>query len=194
MSYGVKLRAISEIKTGHTFRGKVPSSIEGTVTVFQPKDIENGVITAEQLKVQESTVSVINKHLLQVGDILLANKGIKFSTFIYNGCPTNAIATSSFFVIRPDANRVLPEYLLWFLREEEVLSFLAQSVVGSTIQSITLSVTENIPIRLPETKIQRRIVEMVSCIKNEEACMQSYIKIRKDFLGAFCWELLDSEK
>lgn len=193
MSNGAKLGEVSNIRTGHTFRGKIPSS-EGPISVFQPKDIENGLMISEPIKVSESVVSVLHKHLLQSGDILLANKGIKFSSFLYRGSPSPAIASSAFFVIRPDKAKILPEYLEWFMGEPEVIDFMKRSSIGSTIPSLTLSVAQNIWINLPSIRTQQRIAEMVSLVKKEETQMLSHIKARKKFLEVFCWELLESKE
>lgn len=190
MSHSVNISLVTSIRLGNTFRGKIEGSVYGKLAVIQPKNIANKVLKEEPVYVDEEQITSLDRHLLQSGDILLSNKGLKFASILYEGMPGLAIASSSFFVLSPNKNMILPEYLLWYLNQKSTLDNLLKLVSGSTIPSLSKTAFERFTLPLPELEVQKRIVEMVQAVKAERIELENLIEKRQEYQDAYCWELI----
>ncbi|CAD5248168.1 MULTISPECIES: restriction endonuclease subunit S [unclassified Imperialibacter] len=187
-----KLHLLSEIRTGYTFRGRIASEhgIED-VAVLQPRDIEKGELLAEPTMIDGSQVQSLNNHLLRPGDILLSNKGTKFSSFLIDGDDVKRIASASFFVIKAYPKAISPKYLAWFLSQKPALNYLSANASGVTITSLTKKALEGLPVAVPPVHVQESIVAMADLVKREQRELLELIEKREEYKNAFCWELIN---
>jgi len=184
------LAHIASIRTGYTFRAKIEGDLLGEITVLQPKDIINinkNSIT-DAVKVKRSEINSLDNHLLKKGDILIANKGLRFSIFLYTGMPDNCIASSSFFVIETDQRQIFPEYLSWYLDQEPSKNYLLSKVAGSIIPSINKSAIQQLPIRIPPLKTQQYIIEILKLSSEELLKLEQLRKKKSEFYNSHIWE------
>lgn len=185
------LGQLASLRTGYTFRGKAVEPFEeGKVAVLQPKDIAEGRLGTSLAGVTEYEINHLPTHRLEPGDILIANKGVKFNTFLYTGSPANAVATSALFVITAHAGKILPAYLNWYLNQLPAKDYLAANASGSTIPSITKSVLTRMEVHVPPMVIQEQIVEFIEAAEKEQELLKSLIKKREAFNRSFIWELI----
>ena len=61
---------------------------------------------------------ISDKHLLRDGDVLFAAKGTKNFATVFENHHEPAVASTSFFVIRPTDKNLLPQYLAWILNAD----------------------------------------------------------------------------
>jgi restriction endonuclease S subunit len=85
--------------------------------------------------------------LLKKGDIIIVNKGTRFNTFLYNEAGNDVVSTTAFYVITSSKD-VIPEYLYWYLNQEEAKEYLTANVQGSVIPTITKNIVAQLPIPL----------------------------------------------
>jgi restriction endonuclease S subunit len=189
----VTLANISNIRTGYTFRGKIEANSQGDVTVLQPKDIINKGEFTEAAKIGHSGINSLNIHLLKKGDILIANKGLRFSVFLYNGTPDKCVASSSFFVVGVDKKKVFPEYLVWYLEQEPAKNHLLSRVTGSIIPTINKSAIQQITIPLPSLTTQEYITELLRTSAEELLKLRQLRERKREFYNSHIWEKIIQE-
>ncbi len=102
----------------------------------------------------------VERHMLQAGDVLLASKGFRIFGWAYNIEVGPAIASSMFFILQPDVQKVLPEYLATFFNSQPAQAHFQALSAGSSIPSIRKSEIEGFSIPLPPISIQQRVVEL----------------------------------
>ncbi|NBW35871.1 MAG: restriction endonuclease subunit S [Cytophagia bacterium] len=191
MKHSEKLVKIASIRTGYTFRGKIEPEKGGDLYVFQPRDIENELIKIQPITIHSGSIKSVETHVLMDGDLLMPNKGLRFSTLLFRH-DQKSIASSSFFVISPDKAVVLPEYLQWFLRQPVSLNYLESSITGSTIPTMTKRSLENIMIDIPSISTQIEIVKKIQLVNLERNLLESLILKRQEYINSFCWELIEN--
>ena len=101
--------------------------------------------------------------MLEPGDVLFASKGTKNFAAIYEHKNIPAVASTSFFVIRIKDDfkeKVLPEYLRWFMNQPLSQKFLQGKAIGTSIASISKSVLSELEILLPTIEKQKAILEI----------------------------------
>ena len=115
------------------------------------------------------------KNYLEIGDLLLATKGIDRSAMLYDGRYTPAIASSVFTVLRiRDTNTVLPEYLQWYLNHPATTRKLAAAAIGTSIPLITRDVIEQLEVAIPSLERQRMIL-MAQSLQQQAMQLRSRI-------------------
>lgn len=118
---------------------------------------------------------ISEKHLLKDGDVLFAAKGTKNFATVFENHNEPSVASTSFFVIRPTDNKVLPQFLAWFLNNHTTQTLLKGQAIGTSIPSISKQVLENLEIPVPDIKTQRAIVE-ISKLRNKEKSLKHKIE------------------
>lgn len=192
MPHIVEIRDIADLRNGYTFKKKVENNPAGAVSVIQPKDIENGDLTQLPAKVPTEEITLLDNHLLKTDDLILANKGIRFSTFIYQGLPSPCIASGSFFVITPNAQKVLSGFLQWFLSQDHTIERLKQLANSFTVPSLTLSKVGTLKMPMPSITAQEKIIEMSTLMKAEETITHQLLSRKRKYVNSFGWNLINS--
>lgn len=177
------------IRSGQTFKGRLDEYSKGAITVLLPKDIANGSIDKNAAKIDGSTVPQIERHLLKRGEIIIVNKGVRFSTFLYDGFVHNVIATTAFYVITPGED-LIPEYLYWYLNQEEAKTYLADNTQGSVIPTITKSVLIQLPIPFIPLAAQEDILEFLKRSRRELDLLKELVKKKEAYSDSYIWETI----
>jgi len=162
------LENIASISTG-VFAKPVK---EGEIVYLQARHFdENGLLISE-LHPDLMADDIGKKHLLKSGDVLFAAKGNKnFASVIEDQYP-KSVASTSFFVIRLNDNRVLPEYFAWFMNSPTTQLFLKSTALGSSIASISKAVLEKLEISVPDIQTQRVILKITNLRSQEKRIRQ----------------------
>lgn len=174
---------LKELFSGYSFRQKVEHDPNGSVSVIQMKDLEDySTITAFTLT-RVVGESISNKYFLKKGDILFICKGSNNYALVYDLDKPKAVASSAFFVLRPDTFKILPAYLAWYINQIPVQKYLKENMAGSYIPNINKSTIEAIEIVLPKIDIQKKVVEMDFLRKREYLLTKVLLDRRKQHIA-----------
>ena len=92
-----------------------------------------------------------------------------------------AIASSIFFVIKPDRTKVVPEYITTLFNTSKYQSLFQTMGAGSSIPSIRKSELEAITIELPSLEMQQKIVQ-INQVHQDDLNMSNQIISEKKVL------------
>jgi restriction endonuclease S subunit len=143
---------------GATLRGRdatrpVPS---GSYRLVRIGDIsQDGTLLNEDFVCIEPRQSVSEELILRSGDVLFPNRGTRTTALAYRLNQARTIAGAQFFVLRPQATRVLPEYVAWFLRTEEAANYFAGKRKGTYVQIIERKDLADLMMPLPPLAVQK---------------------------------------
>jgi hypothetical protein len=184
------LGQISTLKTGYSFRGKIPEIQDGEIEVFQPRDILEGKLITNPVCIRLASLTGNYNHLLlKAGQLLLANKGLRFATYLVEPRPLPGLASASFFIVEVNTNVIMPEFLQWYLGQKEALNYLTAHAQKSTaISSINKQVIERLPIPLPSLIIQREVCDLVKDVQREARLLEDLKTSRKEFTDSYIWQ------
>jgi restriction endonuclease S subunit len=122
------------------------------------------------------------KHLLKTGDILFAAKGTKNFAVVFDNEIGNAVASSTFLILRINnqySDKILPEYLAWWLNNSVNQKLLKNSAIGSALPSISKAVFQELEIYIPDLNRQKLILKIVELKDKESEYLQKIDKLRK---------------
>lgn len=150
----IKLKEIAHIQFGNYAQ---PSKY-GTISYLQAKHFNDfgQYIGENDTFIEEDEKSAEN--LLEDGDILFAAKGFRFFATLYHNQLGKAVASSIFFIIKPNIELVEPGYLVSILNLPKTILHFHQSGAGSSIPSIRKGELEDFTINLIPREQQRKIV------------------------------------
>jgi restriction endonuclease S subunit len=152
----VKLQDIAQIQFGHYAQ---PSN-KGTIPYLQAKHFnEHGqLVNGSDTFLEEDEKA--NQNILKDGDILYAGKGFRFFATAYKKEMGKAIASSIFFILKADTNKILPEYLAAVLNMPKSVLHFQQSGAGSSIPSIRKSELGDFSFNLIPIAQQEKVVAL----------------------------------
>jgi len=152
----VKLKDIAEIQFGYYGQ---PSK-DGSVLYLQAKQFnEFGQFIHDGDALLEVDDKV-NENLLEDGDVLFAGKGFRFFATEYRKEIGKAVASSIFFIIKVNKERVVPAYLVSVLNLPKNILHFQQSGAGSSIPSIRKSELLDFSFNLIPLAQQHKVVKL----------------------------------
>lgn len=118
----------------------------------------------------------LEKHRLQQGDVLLIAKGERNIACLYEAHIGPAVASSTFLVIRPEQEGVLPAYLQWFLNTKVVQERLGRLAKGTRIQSLSKKAVGELDIPLPDLTRQNELLHLQTLWQREQSLLEALLR------------------
>jgi hypothetical protein len=201
-----KLREIAEIAIGYQHREKVSHVEHGSHRLIQGKDILRSeeladdsddcsgwrVLTQELDRVTPKGDA--SRYRIQPGDLLFVSRGttniavplvepfIRPMPFDWD----TLIPAYVFYILRPDRQRVLPEYLAWFINQPPSQAFLARHSRGTLVKLLPKGVFEELEVPVPPLETQRRIVGLEHLRAREEFLLKQLADARRRLVQQTC--------
>jgi restriction endonuclease S subunit len=102
----------------------------------------------------------------------------------------DSLASSSFFILKIDDTKCQPEYLNWYLNQQETKEYFIQNSVHSTVSSLKKSALDKLQVKLPPLEIQKKIITVIDTIHIQEKTLQSLIQASREYCDSYIWELI----
>lgn len=167
-----KLKDITQIQFGYYAQ----PSIKGSIMYLQAKHFnEFGQLIGNNDTFLEEDDKT-NNNLLEDGDVLFVGKGFRCFATEYKKEFGRAIASSIFFIIKPDTYKILPSYLVTVLNLPQNLLHFQQSGAGSSIPSIRKSELADFTFNLIPIEEQHKVVALQELYLKDIELTQNLIK------------------
>lgn len=180
------LESISDIKIG--FPGQAEP--EGKIPFLQLRQFnDEGMLftnDADYIKLTEK----IEPHILQNGDVLFVGKGNRLFAWCYIDKNIPTVASSSFFVLRPDTNKVHPEYLAAILNAPQTKAALIQLGGGTNIFSIRKSELAALQISVLPMDQQIKVASLATFHQQEVQLAKEIISQKQNLYAAIISKLI----
>lgn len=155
---------------------------KGALVYLQAKNFDENGRLLDTLFPDLDAKRIAEKHLLVSGDVLFCAKGTKNFATVYEGHNGAAVASTSFFVLRPFDKKVLSEYLAWFLNSSETQNLLKDMARGTSMPSIRKTVLEDLEISIPSIEKQRMVIQLSALVRKENELRMNILQQRKQLI------------
>lgn len=182
----LRLEEIAKIQAGFQSRTTIRKVESGTHFLIQGKDIDvNGNINMDSLI---PFIPDRNPDLYHVNrnDILFQAKGSIHNAVIVKEDIPNALATGSFYIIRPNSNLIRPGYLAWWLSQPVAQSFFKSEGSTTVISFVTKSALSQMKISLPSLEVQIKIEKIQQLLQKGQQLNNRLFVLRKMLTNAIC--------
>lgn len=157
----IKLGECCTIYSGHAVKKEYLAESPGqeeAIPYIRIKDIQNGKAKTGSLwLVEEDKQRIQSKYRLKQGAVLFSKSGTIGKVGLVEGKSVGAIASSGFFVIQCDKNKLESKFLLAYLNSNEVRLWFKDRATGSTISHLQLQDLNELEVPLPSLEIQGRL-------------------------------------
>lgn len=184
----MELKAIAKVQSGHISREKIEPRTDGSYFLLQARDVDSHRLTYRiDTLIRFDPVMSRTDWVLKSGDILFMARGSRNFSVIMKGIPDPVLAAACFFILRVSNERVLPDYLCWYLNQVPVEQYLIQnSGRGVHMPVVRRSVLENIDVPIPTLEVQKKIMEMQTLEREEQELLNNLAKKRKELITTTC--------
>jgi len=192
----MKLGDIAKVQSGHLSRGSIEPHEDGTHFLLQARDVDANLLTYRtETLIRFNPAMPRRDWVLKSGDVLFMARGSRNFSVIIKGIPDPVLAAACFFILRVSNERVLPDYLCWYLNQPQVERYLIQhSGRGVHMPVVRRSVLENIDVPIPTLEIQKKIMETQILMKEEQALLNNLAEKRKELIMATCLQAVRGRK
>ncbi|HOX27454.1 MAG TPA: restriction endonuclease subunit S [Candidatus Krumholzibacteria bacterium] len=186
----IRIKDLAEIQIGYQFRQGFDANPFGTHLVVQVRDIDeqsNHRLVSAQLA-RTNLKGDPSRYLVYNGDVLFLSKGRRHSATLVEGLPKGrgAIAAGYFFILRPDAGRVRPDFLSWTINGPQCKAYLQSVARGSGMPFVPKDAFANMTIDLPDLTTQSRIVQLNDLAERESALLERLRTKRTELIHGIC--------
>ncbi|NMA41901.1 MAG: restriction endonuclease subunit S [Oligosphaeraceae bacterium] len=190
----VKIKNIARVQMGYSFRSRIEAAVDGNVSVIQMKDLsnDNTVNCSDLVSVDLSSVKV--HHLAQKGDLVFRSRGLLTTSAVLLEDPGKAVVAAPLLRIRvtkPD--KVLPEYLNWYIGQRKAQIFLASRAGGTAQKMISKETIEDLDVALPSLETQKSIVELARLSAREQTLLRELAGKREQCMSAVLMQCATTE-
>ena len=166
------LKDVTTIRSGYLFRKRIKPDASGQYRVVQVGDIAPDAGFSNGSLVRVSLPDVKQSQFLEKGDVLFISRGPRKQAIAIAWPIENSIATSQFFVLRPD-ERVLPEFLAWYINQRPAQRYINEHSTGTSASLINLEAMRGLPVEVPSVETQARITKIHQLSLREKELLES---------------------
>ncbi|WP_158618331.1 restriction endonuclease subunit S [Flavobacterium bomense] len=180
--------------SGYSFREKVEHNPNGHVGIIQMKDIFNDYSSFDFLNLDKvSDILFKDKFYLTKGDILFVSKGVNNYAIVIGNVAFPIVASATFFIIRVNKEKIIPEYLAWFMNQKEAQNYFSEKKAGTYVPNLNKQDIMDLPLKVPPLKIQNYIAKTAILLNQEVSILEKIKTNRKELIQAQLINLIKND-
>ncbi len=190
----MKLTGVADVKTGFPLRKAAKEDPSGKALLVQMRDVDpfKGVDWSDVIKI--STEGRRNPDWLKEDDVLFAGRGSRFFAVHVREVEDCSVASPHFYVLRSKkAEKILPEFLVWYLNSQAAQKFYAANQEGSALPYLSRKTLAALPIQLPDLEIQNKIVSTYKCWNRQRQLLEELTEQKGAYINAMLENTLKGE-
>lgn len=163
------LREFCHIHSGYTARARLePLPGEGGIPAIQLRDAgSDREIVGHDLQ-RYDLGELPDRYFVHGGEVVFRSRGKpNTATVVSYDLIEPAAVIVPLIIMRPDKERVLPEYLAWAINQSDAQRQLGTEAQGTSLRMVPMSVLERLEIAVPDLQTQHRIVNLSALSKRE---------------------------
>ena len=175
----LKIKDIADIQIGYQFRKKIEPVTDGTHALVQMRDFNdhNNLNYSELSRVKLAELP--DKYLVNQNDVLFLSRGHSNFAFPITDPLESTIAASYFFILKVRSDKVLPEYLAWYINQSPAQGYLHNIARrGTHMPLIPKSIFENLKVYVPDIETQKNIIELNGLLNREKELLERLLEKR----------------
>ena len=185
----MRLAALSDIHSGYTARGRLDPLPEGGVPALQLRDVgTDGQAPGPNFQ-RYDLGKLSDRYFVRGGEVVFRSRGEpNAAAAIRDPLPEPVVVIVPLVIVRPDRDRVLPEYLAWAINQPDAQRRLGAEAQGTSLRMIPMAVLENLEIAVPDLPTQRCIVELDALARQEAQLLRQLAGRKEELVSAILGE------
>ena len=157
----MKLSEVADIRSGLILSRKIDHEKTAyTYPLLNLKSLNtDATINMETLDVFSASEK-LNKEYLTRQDDIIVRMSIPYTAVLINKDTEGMIISSNFVIIRCKAEKILPDYLFWYLNTEDIKKDILKNSARNMLAAIRPQYFSDLELLLPSFKQQRLIADI----------------------------------
>ena len=179
----VKLGDVSKLIQTGPFGSQLHQSdyIEYGTPVVMPKDLINGKISEVSIaRVSQENVERLNRYKIQIGDILYSRRGDVGKCAFTTEHEKDWLCGTGCLKVTVDKNKANPKFVFYQLQRPEIIGWVINHAVGSTMLNLNTSILNNVPLEITSLPTQTKIANILSAYDDLIENNQKQIKLLEE--------------
>ena len=191
----MKIKKLATVQMGYSFRSRLEASEDGGLAVIQMKDLlDDNTVGCDGL-VRINIEDVKEHHLAQRGDLVFRSRGSLTTAAVLLEDPGKAVVAAPLLRIRiTKTDKILPEYLNWFISQHDAQIFLTSQAKGTVQKMISKQVIEELEVDFPILEKQKNIIELATLIAREQTLLHALASKREQYISTVLMQFAKGEK
>lgn len=173
-----KLKDISEISTGVTFRTRLEHVLDGNVEVIQMKDLGDDNVVRLINLMKSQIESPKRRQYVKKSDIIFRARGQNLTAAILEHDVSDSIVAAPLIRIRANTSVVMPEFLWWSINKRSSQAYLTSQSKGTMLKLVSKKGLEDLEIHLPSLDQQKHIIKFIKLVRQEQHLLSEIQKKR----------------
>lgn len=190
----IKIKKLATVQMGYSFRSRLEVAEGGSVSVIQMKDLlDDNTVGCDDL-VRINMEAMKDHHLARKGDLVFRSRGHVTTAAVLLDDPGKAVVAAPLLRIRvtkPD--KVLPEYLNWYISQRDAQIFLTSRAKGTVQKMISKQAIEDLEVALPSLEKQKNIVELATLSTREQTLLHTLADKREQYISTVLMQFAKGE-
>ncbi|MBM3127359.1 MAG: restriction endonuclease subunit S [Chloroflexi bacterium] len=133
------------------------------VPFIMPQDIEDGRIKLDSVaRVSEEAANRLKRHKVKLGTIVMPRRGAINKRAFITEIEEGALCGSGCIKIELSGVGLHPKFLYHYLDQPNIVAWIEQHAVGSTMLNLNSTIIQAIPVRYPDFGVQEKIASVLS--------------------------------
>lgn len=181
-----QISSVATIQIGFQSRGGLQPTPKGDWFLIQMSDAKpGGKYTSDGLaRLPGSEGSDLYR--IEPGVVLFQARGSSNRAHVIHELPGPTMASNHFYILRPRADTIVPEYLAWVINSTPVQAKLAALGQGATAKLVAKSAFESIEIPVPPLDTQATIAHVAALQRREAELTESLQALRERLVEQVC--------
>lgn len=133
------------------------------------KNISRGKLNLRKVeKVDDSAIKMIaRRSRLAKNDVIMSSIGNVGEAYLLRSEPIGWNINESVFALKPNLEKILPEYLYYFVTSNFARRFFDNHITGSSFKSIKMKDLKEMPMNQIDIHTQQEVVDILGCLDKE---------------------------
>ncbi len=175
-----KLKDIATVQMGFSFRSRLEPEQGGDLAVIQMRDLTERGLVQPHLLMTIHSQGINERHFVRRKDLVFRSRGKTTTAAIIDDDEIDrAIVVAPLLRIRVTNDKILPEYLCWFINQPSAQAFLHSRATGTAMVMIGVSILHALEVPVPSLADQNKIIDLALLARREQALMASISIVKK---------------
>lgn len=187
----VLLGSVASLSVGYPFRNSCTPGDTGMLACFLRDVDSGGVLDVSSLK-RVKGVSPNPSHLAKKGDVVFRSRGTTFAAAVVPTLSEELLVVAPMIRVRVNSEIAVPDYLAWYINSSFGAAYFKEFATGSGISLISKTVLEQMPVKLPNLRVQQTIADLVKLSRKEHEILAEIVKQKNLILETEISKYLES--
>lgn len=192
----LKIKDIAIAKSGMVLSRKRAGKFEKPAEKYKALTLKSiskyGKINHNDLEDYYSSEKLSEDYITREGDIIVRLREPILAAYIDKE-DENILVPSYFLKIRVLSDKILPQYLTYYINSKNVQQQLKRHIAGTSIPMIKPSVIKDLEVPNISLSRQRAIIKLLDCGQKELILLNNLIELKEKYYKGICDKLMESD-